>query len=232
MVRTGTKALEEVDRAEEVSPAEAVAITLTVAEHDDHKICIWRENKNSPISKLLITETGHRPTQFKKINHTLPVLCADKYFRGLNEVLQTGIDLVESNFMPTYPDPTQWLSTHQVEIQIVAPGAKVDATTGVCPFVPIVIEQTHVFKANIQKELLLQYKPNSKNKSLEYAKFLANKKALITIIFGRCDEATKTEIALGATYTVDRKGIFSTNYNQFVLAVMIVAYHMGLINKL
>ena len=36
--------------------------------------------KDGPISKLLITKTGHRPTQFKKITDTLPVLCADKNF--------------------------------------------------------------------------------------------------------------------------------------------------------
>ena len=84
-------------------------------------------------------------------------------------------------------------------------------------------------------ELLSQYKRNSKKKSLEYAKFLADKKALITIIFGRCDEAIKTKIALKAIYTVDHKEenlISSTNYNQFVPAVMTVAYHMGPIDKL
>ena len=36
--------------------------------------------KNGPISKLLITEIGHRLTQFKKIIDTLPVLCTDKNF--------------------------------------------------------------------------------------------------------------------------------------------------------
>ena len=46
-----------------------------------------------------------------------------------------------------------------------------------------IMEQTHVFDANLQKELLLEYKRDSKNKSQEYAKFLANKKALITIKF-------------------------------------------------
>ena len=49
------------------------------------------------------------------------------------------------------------------------------------------------------------YKRNSKKKSQEYAKFLANKKALITIIFGQCGKATKTKISLGATYTIDRQ---------------------------
>ena len=147
--------------------------------------------KDGPISKLLITENGHRPTQFKKINDTLPVLCADKYFRGLNEVLQTGIDLVELYLMPKYPDATRWLSTHHVDIQTVAPGAKVDATTGLRPCVPIVVEKKHVYDANLQKQLLWEYKQNSKNKSVEYAKFLVNKKALITLIFGQCNEATK-----------------------------------------
>ena len=34
--------------------------------------------KDGPISKLTITETGHRPSQFKKLWDALPVFCADK----------------------------------------------------------------------------------------------------------------------------------------------------------
>ena len=67
------------------------------------------------------------------------------------------------------------------------------------------MEQTHVFDANLQKEPLSEYEWNTKNKSQEYAKFLADKKALITILFGQCDEATKTEIALGTNYAADRQ---------------------------
>ena len=51
--------------------------------------------KDGPISKLLITKTGHRSTQYKKIVNTLPVLCVDKNFQGLDEVIQIGHDLVE-----------------------------------------------------------------------------------------------------------------------------------------
>ena len=36
--------------------------------------------KDGPISKLTITETGHRPSQFKKISDALPVLYVDKKF--------------------------------------------------------------------------------------------------------------------------------------------------------
>ena len=49
--------------------------------------------KDGPISKSIITETGHWPTQYKKIVDTLPVLCIDKNFQGLDEVIWTGNDL-------------------------------------------------------------------------------------------------------------------------------------------
>ena len=39
--------------------------------------------KDGPISKLTITKTGHRPTQFKKIIDALPVLCANKTSEAL-----------------------------------------------------------------------------------------------------------------------------------------------------
>ena len=51
----------------------------------------------------------------------------------------------------------------------------------------------------------MEYKQKSKIKSEEYAKFVANKKPLITIIFGQYDEATMIEITLGATYAADRQ---------------------------
>ena len=38
------------------------------------------KTKDGPISKLFITKTGHRPTQYKKIIDTLPVLCVDKNY--------------------------------------------------------------------------------------------------------------------------------------------------------
>ena len=92
-----------------------------------------------------------------------------------------------------------------MKIQTVAPGAKVNATTGLCPCVPILVKQTHVYDANLRKQLLSEYKQNSKKDSVEYTKFFANKKALIKIIFRQGDEATKTKNALGACYAVDRK---------------------------
>ena len=50
----------------------------------------------------------------------------------------------------------------------------------------------------------MEYKRNSKMKSQEYSKFFQDKKSLITILFGQCDEATQTEIALVDNYTEDR----------------------------
>ena len=107
--------------------------------------------------------------------------------------------------MPTYPNTTQWSTTHHVQVNTVNPNDPPDAVTGKRPPVFKIMEQTHVFDANLQKEQLSEYKLNSKNKSQEYAKFLTDKKSLITIIFGQCDGATKTKIALGAPYTADRR---------------------------
>ena len=63
--------------------------------------------KDGPISKLLITETGHRATQYKKVVDTLPVLCADKNYQGIDDVIWNGIDLVEADFTPIYPNANQ-----------------------------------------------------------------------------------------------------------------------------
>ena len=68
--------------------------------------------KDGPISKLTINETGHRPSQFKKIYNALPVVCADKNYGGLDEVLCTGLEKVENDFMPAYLDANRWSTTH------------------------------------------------------------------------------------------------------------------------
>ena len=52
----------------------------------------------------------------------------------------------------------------------------------------------HVFDATLQKDLLSEFKRNSRIKSQQFSKFLANKTALITIIFGQYNKATKTKI--------------------------------------
>ena len=60
--------------------------------------------KDGLISKLTITKTGHRTSQFKKIHDALLVFCADKNYGGLNEVLHTRRDKVKDDFAPAYPD--------------------------------------------------------------------------------------------------------------------------------
>ena len=57
-------------------------------------------------------------------------------------------------------------------------------------------QQTLVFDANLKKKLLSECKRDSRIQSHEYSKFLANKKALITIIFGKCNKAIKTKLLL------------------------------------
>ena len=133
--------------------------------------------KEGTISKLTITETGHRPSQFKKIRNALPVFCADKNYGGLDEVLHTGRDKVKDDFMPAYPDTNRWSSIHHVQIASVNPNATigVNAVTNERPITYQTVEQTIVTNPNLQKQLLSEYEHNSKNKSQEYSKFLADK---------------------------------------------------------
>ena len=69
--------------------------------------------------------------------------------------------------------------------------------------IQVMVTKTHVFNANMQKRLLSEHDLKSKIKSQEWAKLTANKKALMTIICGQCNNATLTELALGANYATD-----------------------------
>ena len=107
--------------------------------------------------------------------------------------------------MSQYLDAIQWYTTHHVQGSTVDTTNVPDTVTDELPAYFEMMERTHVFDANLQKEFLLEYKRDSKNKSQEYTKFLADKKALIRVIFRQCDETTKTKISLGATYAANRQ---------------------------
>ena len=66
---------------------------------------------------MTIIETGHQATQYKKIIDTLPVLCADKNYRCIDDILCTWIDLDEANFIPPYSNLDKWLNTYDVELK-------------------------------------------------------------------------------------------------------------------
>ena len=117
--------------------------------------------KDGCISKIKITETRHRATQYKKIIDTLPVLCVDKNYQGIDDVTWTGNDLVEVDFMPLYLDANQWSTTHHVQISTVNP-LDVPAADDSRSARFEIMEQTHVFDENLQKELLSEYKCNFK----------------------------------------------------------------------
>ena len=77
--------------------------------------------KDGPIPELTITETRHRSSPLKKLYDAIPVFCADKNYGNLNEVLHTGHDQVEGDFMPAYPNATLWSNTHQIQVASVQP---------------------------------------------------------------------------------------------------------------
>ena len=82
--------------------------------------------KDGCISKMTITETGYQATQCKNIIDTLPILCVDKNYRCIDDVLCTWIDLDKANFTPPYPNKNQWSNTYDVEIETVNPLGTLD----------------------------------------------------------------------------------------------------------
>ena len=87
--------------------------------------------KDGPLSKLTITNRGQQATQYKKIIDALPVFCADKGYKFINDVIWTNTELIQAAFLPTYPDPALWSSTYHVQLNIVNPAAIPDAQ-GLC----------------------------------------------------------------------------------------------------
>ena len=90
---------------------------------------------------------------------------------------------------------SRWSDTYHVEVTTVDPQGALD-DNGLC--VPIIETQmrTNVFNPNLQKELLSDHNMKCKLKLQEWYKLLADKRSLMTIIYGQCDEATRTKIAL------------------------------------
>ena len=89
-------------------------------------------------SQILIQKKNERRSDFQTNNYqkraqtlsiqeaydALPVFYADKNYGGLDEVLHTGRDKVENDFMPAYPDANLWSNTHHIQVATVNPTAR------------------------------------------------------------------------------------------------------------
>ena len=89
--------------------------------------------KEGCLSKLTITKTGYQATQFKKVKDVLPVLCVDKNYRYIGDIVCTWTKLPEAAFLPPYPDQALWSDTYNIEITTVNPTATPDTTTSERP---------------------------------------------------------------------------------------------------
>ena len=106
--------------------------------------------------------------------------------------------------MPTYPDAGQWSNTYHVEVVTVDANAQPHVNTGRRPPVIKVQEKTHIFDPNLQKQLLWEHDIQCKLKVSEWSKLLADKRSLMTILYGQYNNATRTAIALGTDYKIIR----------------------------
>ena len=63
--------------------------------------------KDGYLNKLVITECFHRATQFKKIHNVLSVLCGDKGYKYVDDIISKNKELDKVKHLPTYPDATR-----------------------------------------------------------------------------------------------------------------------------
>ena len=89
-------------------------------------------------------------------------------------------------------------------------------------------QRAHIFDANLQSQLLSNFTQKSKIKSQEYSKFVADNKALMTIIYGQYDKATKTKISLGATYHVNHQEGNFIEFSNLVRTICFGSNNRGL----
>ena len=81
----------------------------------------------------------------------------------------------------------------------VDPILGLDVPSGASPTCTEMVEKSPIFDSNLQEQVLLDYGQALKLKLQELGKIIADKKALMTIIFKQCNNVTKTKIALGAS---------------------------------
>ena len=122
--------------------------------------------KEGPLFKLTITKGGQQTTQYKKIIDALPVLCADKGFRYIDEIIRTNKEEVESTFLPAYPDANQLFYNHEVYVEVVDK-SKTVGKDGLHPMKSIMTNKTIITDSNLQKKLLYAYNQESKLKAQE-----------------------------------------------------------------
>ena len=158
------------------------------------------------------SQSGQQATKYKKIIDALPVFCVDKGYKFINDVIWTNTKLPQASFLSTYPDLALSSSTYHVQIHTVNPAAIPDAQTLRCAVITNMQEEFHIFNPNLQKRLLSEYNLKCKLKLQEWSKLTSDKKSLMTIIYGQCKYATRTEIALGTNYKIIRANAELINF--------------------
>ena len=126
------------------------------------------------------------------------VFCVDKGYWFIDEIICKNTKLTEADFQEPYPNTALWSMKYHIEIDNVNP-ATIAGTDGSRTPIKQMVEKIHVFNATIQKKLLAEYEQKSKVKSQQQSKLISDQKSLITILFGQCDDATRTKVTLGNT---------------------------------
>ena len=155
--------------------------------------------KDSFLSNLTITKSGHWLTQLKKILDVLPGHCQDNNYKYINGIIITNTEPTQAHFLFVYLVRTQGSSTHHVNPGSVDPIIGLDVPSGASPIDTEMVENPPIFNPNLQEQVRPDYRHESNLKLQEWDKLITDKKSPMTIILNQCNEATRTKIVLGAS---------------------------------
>ena len=92
---------------------------------------------------------------------------------------------------------------YYVNIRSAVPIVRLDVPSGAHPTYTEMVEKSPVLDQNLQEQLLLDYNQKWELTLQEWVEVIADKKSLMIIIFSQYNDATRTNITLGASYKAD-----------------------------
>ena len=152
------------------------------------------------ISHLSITKDGPQSIQLNKVLKAISAICQYKHYDDIPDIISSNTKPTQEYFFSNHPIKRQHTSEHHVKLGFVNPIIELDVWSSNSPIDLEMVENTPIFNSNPQEQhQCLDYNQESNVKSQEWDDLLANKKSIMKIILGQCDEDTRARIALDSS---------------------------------
>ena len=130
----------------------------------------------------------------------IPDLCELKHYDYIVDIISTNTKPTQEYFLFDHLIKRRRPYKHYVKAGLVDPIIGLDVPSGNSPIESEMVENTPIFKPNLQEQTRLNYNQEPKIKFQKCDKLITDKKFVMKIILDRCDEETRVEIALNSSY--------------------------------